>query len=197
MAVGADKPLPALKFAWRQVEHRAGAEVVAPIGAPPFLALCRRDSPHALKGSAESGESGRDIICRLAHRKRRLSPPHIHPPPLVAAVIPFRNLECLWPSGAPPPITPGRSTGAPPRFSSFPLSFLGGNSCFPPMPPFGVFFIVLLACALMQAVMQGAGAPLPVWRVWHKKIAPVALRRRGRAGAHYSVNVGSNMITFL
>lgn len=183
MAVGADKPLPALKFAWGQVEHRAGAEVVAPIGAPPFLALCRRDSPHALKCSAESGESGRDIICRLAHRKRRLSPPHAHPPPLVAAVIPLRNLKCLWRSGAPPPLTPGRSSGAPPRFSSFPLSFLGGNSCFPPMPPFGVFFIVLPACAQKLAVMQRAGAPLPGWRLVHKKNAPIALRRWGRAGA--------------
>lgn len=64
------------------------------------------------------------------------------------------------------------------------------------MPPFGVFFIVLPACALITAVMQGAGAPLPVWRIWLKKNAPVALRRRGRAGARYSVSVGSNMITF-
>ena len=161
MAVGAEKPRPALKFAWRQVEHRTGAKVVAPIGASPFLALCRRDSPHALKGSAESGESGRNLICRLAHRERRLSPPHAHPPPLVAAVIPLRNLKCLWRSGALPPSTPGGSTGAPPCLSSFPLSFLGGNSCFPPMPPFGVFFIVLPACAQNLAVMQGAGAPLP------------------------------------
>lgn len=161
MAVGGYNHLPALKFAWRQVEHRTGAKVVAPIGASPFLALCRRDSPRALKGSAESGESGRDLICRLAHRERRLSPPQMLLPPSLGHVIPLRNLECLWRSGALPPFTPGGSTGAPPRFLSFPLSFLGGNPCFPPMPPFSVFFIVLPACAQNLAVMHGAGAPMP------------------------------------